>query len=304
MSSRYYDKKSLDANDSASSSSSMSAWKIIIIVLFSAIVLLLFIWLIVSIYRRIQTKKKNEPLLVSIPTPIASVPVIDGKDAPLSLNGNQYTYAFWIYVQDWSTSFGVPKCILYRSNKDRSDFEVANPSVWFYPNENKLMVRVSTYSSENTVPYDKTIYPAYPTNSQNMTIMNPLKWTTEQLKYFNSDYTCDINNIPLQQWVHVSLCAFDRTLDVYINGKLSRSCILPGVPVFDPYYLKNIYVGRSPTFNGYISRFRYLNRAISPAEVYQLYRQGPLQPNWLWNSLKSRFGITVNFSSTTTPNSV
>jgi hypothetical protein len=251
--------------------------------------------IVIAIYRHLQNKRRKEPLLLSAPKKVNDVGVIDGLLAPLSLNGMEYTYSFWMFIQDWSTSYGVPKCVLYRSNNDVNNFEVANPSIWLYPNENKLMIRVSTYKGSQ---YDPSIYPEYPTNEQNLPVVNPNKWSPEDVKrLFNTQFTCDVGNIPLQKWVHVTVTCWDRTMDIYVNGKLARSCLLPGVPVFDKNILKSIYVGKGNTYNGFMSRFKYYNRAVTPAEVYNLYRSGPLPANWLWNSLKTKIQMTFNVSS-------
>ena len=41
-------------------------------------------------------------------------------------------------------------------------------------------------------------------------------------------------NVPLQKWVNLIISLYGRTLDVYIDGKLVRTCVLPGVAQVNP----------------------------------------------------------------------
>ena len=38
-----------------------------------------------------------------------------------------------------------------------------------------------------------------------------------------------IKNIPLQKWLNINVSVNDNNLDVFINGKLKRSFIVPGI---------------------------------------------------------------------------
>ena len=40
--------------------------------------------------------------------------------------------------------------------------------------------------------------------------------------------TCTVKNFPLQKWVNLLVSVHQRTLDIYINGKLVRTCLLDG----------------------------------------------------------------------------
>ena len=70
----------------------------------------------------------------------------------------------------------------------------------------------------------------YPNNPKMS--MNPLN-NSNMLSKPNSEevqYVCDVPNIAIQRWVQVGVVLQNRTLDVYINGKLARSGILQGIP--------------------------------------------------------------------------
>lgn len=87
-----------------------------------------------------------------------------------------------------------------------------------------------------------------------------------------SGETCGIDNIPLQKWVNLAIVLDNRTLDIYVDGRLERSCVLRGVPRLNKSPIKFVPDGG---FYGQLSKFRYFNRPISPDEAYSVYSQGP-----------------------------
>lgn len=100
------------------------------------------------------------------------------------------------------------------------------------------------------------------------------------LDMLNPNSICDLVEIPIQRWVHVGVVLWNRTTDIYLNGKLARSCILKGVPKIPQQ--EPLHVCRDGGFNGAISQLRYFNRSLNAAEIYRLYSKGPLH----WSLLK------------------
>lgn len=115
-----------------------------------------------------------------------------------------------------------------------NDVNGYSPGIWLYPNTNALHARISTYADPNE--------------------------------------GCDIQNIPLQKWVHIIYMLNTRTVDIYINGKLERSCVLKGVPNVNNAPLQ---VCQNGGFYGQISRLQYFAKKINPNKIKQIYRQGP-----------------------------
>jgi hypothetical protein len=67
---------------------------------------------------------------------------------------------------------------------------------------------------------------------------------------------------------------WNRTTDIYLNGKLARSCILPNVPKVP--WSASLDVCKNGGFNGRLASLRYFNRSLNANEVYKLYSKGPL----------------------------
>jgi hypothetical protein len=293
----------MGASQSQAKSTDEGGWSTAAKVALGVAGVVILIAIIVIIYRVNKSKSKTEPMLIKDPTSLHGIMPLKGASAPISINGRESTYNFWINIRDWSESLNTPKCVLYRSSTAPEGrgggTGIANPSIWLYPNENKMMVRVSTAPADQDI-YDTNVYPKYISTTStetglNYSQVNPANNPSKE--NWSTNYACDIENIPLQRWVQVSVVLWNRTLDVYINGKLVRSCILPGVPVQDKKDLQHIYVGGQNTFNGYISRLKYFNRAITAKEVMDLYEKGPLPVNWWWQNLKNHIKVTLDINN-------
>ena len=91
--------------------------------------------------------------------------------------------------------------------------------------------------------------------------------------------SCEVRNIPLQKWVNICYVLNNRNVDIYINGRLERSCVLKGIPVInsnnDVYPLGANQKASSPGFYGQMSRFQYIAHALTPDEVVAIYSSGP-----------------------------
>lgn len=57
-----------------------------------------------------------------------------------------------------------------------------------------------------------------------------------------------------------------------MDGKLVRTCLLPGVPKMNP--ASNIHVTPQGGFSGYISNFRYIADSVNPTQAYNIYKGG------------------------------
>ena len=217
-------------------------------VIFFLVIVLFIAFLIYIVYVAITASKAaaaNSPVIVN--------DVIDSYTArpaftlPQVTSGMNHTFSSWIYVKDWNYKFGQYKNILWKGNPSTTSTagttpSVSNihcPSIWLYPLTNSLKVVTST-----SVP--------------------------EQVE------SCDIQNIPLMTWVHIVYVLNNRSVDIYINGKLERSCALRGIPTItnDPVYITT----GSPQagYYGKIGKTQYFTKALLPNEVAGLYQQGPL----------------------------
>lgn len=99
---------------------------------------------------------------------------------------------------------------------------------------------------------------------------------------------CVVSDFPLQKWVHVVVCQYNQVLDIYIDGKLKSSCVLPGFP---DVVQENLVLCPDEGFSGMISKVSYSNTIYTAKDVADLYREGPESmpgnivdsvPTWGW----------------------
>jgi hypothetical protein len=94
-------------------------------------------------------------------------------------------------------------------------------------------------------------------------------------------YTLGVKNIPIQRWVHSVVTIYDRTIEIYIDGKLARTAVMPNVmtniSTTGDVYLSPAEPKSSSRvgFSGYTSNLKYYPNPITPQEVWDLYRAGP-----------------------------
>jgi hypothetical protein len=85
-------------------------------------------------------------------------------------------------------------------------------------------------------------------------------------------HTCSVGNIPIQRWVNLAISVYGRTLDIYIDGKLVRTCLLPGVANINNN--ANVYITPSGGFEGWTSKFQYFPTSINPQDAWNIYVKG------------------------------
>ena len=111
----------------------------------------------------------------------------------------------------------------------------------------------------------------------------------------------NITNIPLQSWVCLAVSVNGLSMDVYINGKLTKTAISQ-----ENVYFSNNTVVLSPGstdgeagigFGGYTNRFKYWSSALTPNEAWNIYKKGP-GGSLLGNLIGDR-GIKINLMNGT-----
>lgn len=177
---------------------------------------------------------------------------VPGTSAPLSDQGDgAYGMQWWMFVKDWNYGFGKKKSIVKRP--DVSNSAVLNPHISLHPTDNTLQVSVSLFpSSEGSAGKD---VPAPAGHSG----------STDDV------FVCEVPNIPLQTWFSVSVSVFGRNLDIYIDGKLVKSCFLPGVP---KPAVGDIQMTPEGGFSGQMCGFNHYPRMLTPGDAMNFWSAG------------------------------
>lgn len=104
----------------------------------------------------------------------------------------------------------------------------------------------------------------------------------------------EVDNFPLNKWVHVAIVCKDSSLEIYINGNLSKKMSFDGFAAYQNYqdvicfnqrriHLTNAVFPSIPeegldvfgSMKGMMSRLTYFNYALCYAEIQKEMDQGP-----------------------------
>jgi len=150
-------------------------------------------------------------------------------------SAQNFTYSMWFFISDWNSGYDTEKIILQRSATIGGD-TVLCPKVYLGKTDNDVNIQVSCKEG--------------------------------------ADHTCRVSNIPLQKWVNLIISVYGRSLDVYVDGKLVRTCVLPGVPNASAVTGSDIQITPGSGFTGETSQFMYWAGATNPTEASAIYRKG------------------------------
>jgi len=183
-------------------------------------------------------------------------------------NSSNFTYSIWFYIEDWNYKYGEAKVLFGRmSETTSSKTKGANT---FGNDPCPLVVLGET---ENNLDVSITCYPgSTPNNLGNI-------------------HTCQVTNVPIQKWVNLLISTYGRTLDVYLDGKLVKTCVMPGIAKINSD--ANLYVTPLGGFYGWTSKFQYFPTPTDPQTAWNIYKAG-YGDSWLSN-LFGKYRVKVSF---------
>lgn len=169
---------------------------------------------------------------------------------PINGDGGAYGYQFWMYVTDWNYKFGQEKHVMSRD--DPTNTAIMNPAITLHPTDNTMKISVSIFPSSG----DSSKAEPAPAGHSGAT---------------DDVFVCEIPNIPLQTWLAVSITVSTRNLDVYLNGKLVKSCFLTGVP---KPVSGSVTLNKDGGFSGWMCSFYHYAKLLVPADAQTFYGSG------------------------------
>ena len=159
-------------------------------------------------------------------------------------NTSNFTYSIWFFIDEWNYRYGESKIIFGRMTTGTGETEPC-PSVALGPIQNNIIVSLAVYPGLDEEPEQGHNYIVH---------------------------TCGISNVPIQKWCNFFMSVYGRTLDLYLDGKLVRTCVLPGVAKIDSS--APIYITPLGGFSGWTSRFQYWPNASNPQKAWDTYKIG------------------------------
>lgn len=211
-----------------------------------------------------------------LPAPVSGKvkTTIPAANAPIGANGT-FGLQFWMFLSDWDYNFSKEKTVVKRIATGTSTD--VSPWITLHPTDNSLQVKIAIYpnTASGTAATSST----------------------------GDSFTCSVENVPLQRWFAVAVTVFQRNVDIYIDGRLVKSCVLPGVP---KPVLGDVIIGDEATgFSGSVCNLKSYTNMIGPADAQAYANAGTncqaptpsLSSAPVESTIASIFGYTFRFST-------
>jgi hypothetical protein len=154
-----------------------------------------------------------------------------------AVQGIEFTWSVWLFINNITTDS------LYHHIFNKGNDSVGTnglvypnnaPGLYLSPNKNELTVIMNTYNNIN----EEIVVP----------------------------------DIPLNKWMNVMLRCKDKTIDIYINGVVTKSVILKGVPKQN---YGDVIISMNGGFDGYTSNLWYYGYALGTTAIHNIVKRGP-----------------------------
>ena len=245
-----------------------------------------------------------------------SVPIFRSKN---EASGMEFTWSLWLWITSGEVNFDSGnanqwKHVFHKGNNSIIDASGGTPT------EGTSYLKYGDNGYEINYNYSYEQGMAWPNNSPGLY----LDTTTNQLKFVMSTFAqdnggavlsmdgstaemiassndatpitimeqIDISNIPVDKWVCLVIRAKNTIIDVYVNGTITNRHYPQGV-MKQTYY--DVHIGQNGGFNGYISRLKYDNNALSAVEIQNIYKKGP-KTKLVYDNSQPKYDKITNLS--------
>ena len=169
-------------------------------------------------------------------------------------SGTEFTYSFYLNIDP--SAFRQESGLLHIFHKGYAkQFPLLAPGVYMHSNKNTLRVYMNTFKTWNNY--------------------------------------IEVDNIPLNKWVHIAIICKENALEIFINGNLSKKLSFDGFAPYQNYQDLICFSQRNITLSkinipslhvdlqifgslkGMLSRLTYFNYALCYAEIQKQMDTGP-----------------------------
>lgn len=278
------------------------------------VIMLAFAFVIIFILREMKGNSyKKGTLLTNDIVKLAEIdrPVeIPGTSIPTKQMGQQQSFSFWMYVNNFVQTPDVNKIVFYRGEK--GSIQTANPIVMMDGVANKLHFVIKTKDSSLTstnsdVRYDKL-----------KAIVERNYFANQNLRWVDSDVNrhmiLTVNNVPFSRWVHYVITVNDSVVTLYQDGQMyavkttgdfiqsrPKDVDVRGEPVNyalmvddsngSMFIGKNSAIANGTAVDGQLSKMQAFNYALNSSDVQKVYKEGPFTASVLRTLGMTGYGV-------------
>lgn len=244
----------------------MSPLSIVITILVVVLILMLLRYILIDPYT-LQNIQNGQASSTIDATTLAT----NGTNTPSS----NFAYSIWFYINNWNYRYGENKVIFGRmgatgggSNSSITGVSGIDPcpTVVLGPRQNNLDIYLSCFPGADQQP----------TTAGGNSVVKK----------------CSVTNVPIQKWVNLTFSVYGRSMDIYMDGKLVRTCLLPGVAKVKNS--ANIYVTPNGGFEGWTAKFQYYPNSLNPQDAWNIYTKGYSTWASMFNSYQVQLSLVEN----------
>lgn len=196
----------------------------------------------------------------------------------LKKSEGHFSVSMWIFIDDWNYNYGATKNILKKVDVNG----LALPHIYLDAYKNDLHIDVDMFAKDSddyqtalaTAAGDSFTAP-FECNKDSKTIFDASNIDTG-IACPEPDVSQNmiIENINMQKWVNIITTVNNRTMDVYINGKLIKTKTFDNI--IDPVLLNSggIELVSGGGFGGFFSKVQYYPYFITPEKAWSIYKGG------------------------------
>lgn len=234
-----------------------------------AAVIIILVLLIVGIVLYYKFNSTSGSTALSSMTSAATMQTINYNSMASSGNSSNCTYSIWFYISDWDTNLTNNKIVFAQSTGTNAngyvtaitEGDISQTLTQLAPTSSSTSSASSNISSLGPVVY-------FTAMENDMQIYMPCSTTYSA----TTEGAYVVTNIPLQRWVNLLMSVYGRTLDIYLDGKLVQTQVLPG-PLMVPAN-SNVYITPCTGFGGWTSNFQFIPNATNPQGAWNIYQAG------------------------------
>jgi Concanavalin A-like lectin/glucanases superfamily len=238
------------------------------VALFIIIALLLIVIIVVYIVYRIRRSDLQNVIVLRDSTRLYNMKQVyrfDASQIPPTLNGQEFTFSFWLYLVDYPVAMN--HAMLFCRGGSGQSVDKSNPVVFMDKNTNKMHIAVRTTAPRTT-----------DLNPSDVNILDTI------LKRQSGFLTATIDYVPLQRWVHIMFVVQDNLLTVFMDGDIYTVANIADLssgsvrPVFASTN-GDVFVGALPGLNqqsrSFMAKLQFYNFAVMHNDVRNSYMEGP-----------------------------
>lgn len=246
------------------------------VIVFSVACVFLLITIIVYIIWRIRRSDLKSVTLVDGPVRLygGGAPLTISKSKiPPTLNGQEYTYSFWVYLVEYDAT-SHPMMLFGRGTQPGG--LGGSPLVYLDKDTNKMYVSVSLNKTVQTSKLDDV-----PSSTSYVTAV--------------------VDYVPLQRWVNVVVVMQDYLMTVYLDGDMYTVENVTSIGdagattrgIFGPTSGDVVVgsAGSGPQAKAFISKLQFYNFALTHGDVRARYALGPVNPSALASMGVPGYGV-------------